>query len=65
MAAAKAKILRKLSSQDVQPFEQKSVVIRKNKENINLEKAAAVIQNRKFISFKKKKKFSSLTLIIL
>lgn len=47
IAAAKAKILRKINSQDISPFDIKSD-IRKNKENVNMEKAASIIQNRMF-----------------
>lgn len=47
-AFAKAKLLKKLSSQDLMKTDENVTAKLKNKENINLEKAAAVIQSRKF-----------------
>lgn len=46
IAAAKAKILRKLHAPEVSPFDSKSE-LRRNKEVASAEKAAALIQSRK------------------
>lgn len=45
-AISKAKLFKKSTSQDESKFEEK-VTVWKNKENVNVEKAASIIQNRK------------------
>lgn len=48
LAAAKAKIIRKISSQELLPFDVKSNIRRNKENNNNVELAAAVIQNRTY-----------------